>query len=103
MIILINLSLGLLAAACGASAHWENSKVLREQWPKDEDACKRKAYVEFKKEIANDPEYQDFGMNRGDELKTSMARYKAGKSQDSMVASCMQRLGYKKVGSKGWF
>lgn len=93
----------LLAASCGAAGHWENQKLSREQWAKDEDACNRKAYAELKKEIANDPEYRDFGMSRGDELKTSMARYRAGKSQDGMIASCMQRLGYKKVGNKGWF
>ncbi len=92
-----------LAASCGASGHWENPNVALEQWPKDQAACKRKAYAEMKKEIAHDPAYRDFGMTRGNTLQTNMARYRAIKSQESLLASCMKRRGYRKAGKKGWF
>lgn len=93
----------LLTASCVTSGRWENRNVAVDQWPRDEAACKRKADYEIGKEIDDDPSYRDIGLGDNNTLSANMARHRATKSRDTLMASCMRRLGYMKAKTKGWW
>ena len=83
-------------AGCSAQPRWEHPSLSRDQWVRDEAACRRWAAAEVEREVGRETAARgDPTVTRDDALAAGMARVEGVRRERELRARCMSERGYR--------